>query len=266
MSTNTKRDTWHSEAGTAKRNRLFLVECKPTGDLRLFRSSLLVSTELAAFQVHSELIYSESLLETQAEPTMDSCWESGGPRDCIVLPFLILSTGASCKPTNLSSPTLDGRNSIPTDGLSSEGLSPSQLRRVSRFINANLDRNVMLPELAAEAGLSPAYFAQRFRHAMGASPHQFLLKCRIDKAKCLLSGSNSPVFDVALVCGFQTQQHFARIFKRITGQSPTEFRRSYEGEGDRSPLSLGHSANDVPDCDINHAGETFDYLDDANRN
>jgi AraC family transcriptional regulator len=106
-----------------------------------------------------------------------------------------------------------------------EGLSPSQFRRVVAYINERISRTVTLSDLAREAGLSAAYFSQRFKSSTGISPHQYLLQFRICKAKKLLEESESPVIDVAAECGFQTQQHFARIFRRFTMRTPTEYRR-----------------------------------------
>jgi AraC-like DNA-binding protein len=88
-----------------------------------------------------------------------------------------------------------------------------------------ISRTVTLSELAREAGLSAAYFSQRFKSSTGVSPHQYLLRLRICRAKKLLEESESPVIDIAMECGFQTQQHFARIFRRLTMRTPTEYRR-----------------------------------------
>jgi len=114
---------------------------------------------------------------------------------------------------------------VPPAQLAEDGLSPSQFRRVLAFIGDRLSRNLTLSELAREAGLSAAYFSQRFKCSTGTSPHQYLLRLRICKAKTLLEESESPIIDIAAECGFQTQQHFARIFRRITRTTPTEYRR-----------------------------------------
>jgi AraC family transcriptional regulator len=105
-----------------------------------------------------------------------------------------------------------------------EGLSPSQFRRVLAYINERISRTVTLSDLAREAGLSAAYFSQRFKSSTGTSPHQYLMQLRICRAKKLLEESESPVIDIAAECGFQTQQHFARIFRRLTMRTPTEHR------------------------------------------
>src|SRR5260370_40460729 len=102
--------------------------------------------------------------------------------------------------------------------------------KVSEMMHSHLDRDLSLAELAAAAGLSTSYLSQMFRNATGQSPHQFVLAARIERAKGLLKGSKR-VIDVALSCGFQTQQHFARVFRAMCNVSPTEYRRN-EGIAD----------------------------------
>jgi len=111
------------------------------------------------------------------------------------------------------------------DAYGEDGLSPSQFRRVIESIRERISRTVTVTELARDAGLSVTYFSQRFKSSSGFSPHQYLLRLRICRAKELLEESESPVIDIAAACGFETQQHFARIFRRLTRQTPTEFRR-----------------------------------------
>lgn len=114
---------------------------------------------------------------------------------------------------------------LPPSVVNDEGLSPSQFRRVLSFISKRLSSNLTLSQLAHEAGLSTAYFSQRFKSSTGTSPHQYLLRLRVCKAKKMLAESEAPVIDIAAECGFQTQQHFARIFRRLTAKTPTEYRR-----------------------------------------
>jgi len=104
------------------------------------------------------------------------------------------------------------------------------------MIHSHLDRDLSLAELAAAAGLSTGYFSQMFRTATGQSPHQFVLAARIERAKSLLKGSQR-VIDVALRCGFKTQQHFSRVFRKMCDVSPTEYRR-HEGMADVSAFEV----------------------------
>jgi AraC family transcriptional regulator len=78
--------------------------------------------------------------------------------------------------------------------------------------------------MAQCVGLSTAHFSQMFRKSTGESPRQFLLRQRVERAKEMLRADEMRVLDVAVACGFRTQQHFARVFRRICGASPTEYR------------------------------------------
>jgi AraC family transcriptional regulator len=106
------------------------------------------------------------------------------------------------------------------------GRSPVQLRRVTSFVHEYLHEDVSLRQMAEEAKLSPAYFSQMFRQSTGVAPHQFVLRARVERAKELLVKEDARVLDVAIACGFQTQQHFARVFRAFCKMSPTQFRQA----------------------------------------
>lgn len=103
-------------------------------------------------------------------------------------------------------------------------LAPFRLRRVVALIDANLDRDLTLRDLARAAELSVFHFSRAFQNATSLSPHQFILRRRIEKASELIRESNLRILDVASACGFKTQQHFARSFRRVYGVNPTEYR------------------------------------------
>jgi AraC family transcriptional regulator len=106
------------------------------------------------------------------------------------------------------------------------GLSPVQLRRVTSFVHENLHEDVSLMQMAEQAKLSLAYFSQMFRQSTGVAPHQFVLRARVERAKELLVKEDARILDVAIECGFQTQQHFARVFRAFCKMSPTQFRKA----------------------------------------
>ncbi len=107
------------------------------------------------------------------------------------------------------------------------GLGPARLRRVTELVHAKIEDELSLDEMAQSAGLSTAHFSQMFRKSTGESPHQFVLRQRVDRAKEMLRTAEARVLDVAVACGFKTQQHFARVFRRMCGASPTEYRHEF---------------------------------------
>jgi AraC family transcriptional regulator len=73
----------------------------------------------------------------------------------------------------------------------------------------------------------PSHFSQMFRKSTGQSPHQFVLRHRVERAKEILRTPEMRVLDVAVACGFKTQQHFARVFRQMCGVSPTQYRQEF---------------------------------------
>jgi len=107
------------------------------------------------------------------------------------------------------------------------GLGPARLRRIREFVDANLEEEFSLKEMAESVGLSTAHFSQMFRKSTGESPHQFVLRQRIERGKEMLRAPEGRILDIAIACGFKTQQHFARVFRKLCGASPTEYRKEF---------------------------------------
>lgn len=105
------------------------------------------------------------------------------------------------------------------------GLAPAQLRRVIEYVHEQIDQDIHVVQLAAIAGLSSAHFAQMFRRSTGYAPHQYVLRTRIERAKRMLRSTERRVIDIAISCGFQTPQHFARVFKKFCDATPASYRR-----------------------------------------
>ena len=108
------------------------------------------------------------------------------------------------------------------------GLGPACLRRVKELVDAKIEEELRIGEMAESAGLSTAHFSQMFRRSTGESPHQFVLRQRVERAKEMLRSQRMRILDVAIACGFKTQQHFARVFRRMSGVSPTEYRHEFQ--------------------------------------
>jgi len=105
------------------------------------------------------------------------------------------------------------------------GLAPWQLRRACEFIEANLDGDPSIHELASVCGLSTNYFARAFKETTGTPPHTWLLIRRIEHAKRLMNESSLGLAEIALACGFVDQSHLSRTFVKRTGCSPGQWRR-----------------------------------------
>ncbi|HWN53076.1 MAG TPA: helix-turn-helix domain-containing protein [Xanthobacteraceae bacterium] len=106
------------------------------------------------------------------------------------------------------------------------GLSPGVLRRVREHIDANLEANVDLTDLAAIADLSRCHFARAFKQSVGGTPHRYLMHRRLEKAQELLGGTELSLAEIALATGFSDQSHFSRRFRDHLGTTPRAFRRA----------------------------------------
>jgi AraC family transcriptional regulator len=120
--------------------------------------------------------------------------------------------------------TYGGLETLPARG----GLAPWQERRAKEIIEASLNGEVPLGQLARECGLSTSYFARAFKNTVGIPPHQWLLHRRIETAMRLLRNRQFSLPEVALACGFSDQSHFSRVFTRFSGTSPGAWRRHQE--------------------------------------
>jgi AraC family transcriptional regulator len=107
------------------------------------------------------------------------------------------------------------------------GLGSARLRRIKELVHAKMGDDLSLDEMAQSIGLSTAHFARMFRKSTGETPHQFVLRQRVERAKAMLRVPDARVLDVAVACGFTTQQHFAQVFRDVCGVSPTQYRQDF---------------------------------------
>jgi AraC family transcriptional regulator len=126
------------------------------------------------------------------------------------------------------------------------GLGSARLRRIKEFVHAKLEGELTLCEMARSVELSTAHFSRMFRKSTGESPHHFVLRHRVERAKEMLRAAEARILDVAVGCGFKTQQHFARVFRRICGVSPTEYRQEFLRDGVTCVLETCSHAFAVP--------------------
>ncbi len=105
-----------------------------------------------------------------------------------------------------------------------DGLSFAQQRTVYDYVEAHLGEPITLDGLAAAVSLSRFHFARRFRQSTGTSPHDFVLRQRVERAKMLVTRTSAPLLDIATRCGFSDQSHMTRVFNRYVGMTPGQYR------------------------------------------
>ena len=106
-----------------------------------------------------------------------------------------------------------------------ELLAPCHRRRAIEFLEARIGDDITLAELAGECGLSMAHFARAFRNSVGETPHGWLTKRRIERAKQLLTYTTLKLSDIAWECGFSHRISLTRAFASVVGVTPSEWRR-----------------------------------------
>jgi len=107
------------------------------------------------------------------------------------------------------------------------GLGSARLRTIKELVRAKIEDDLSLDEMAQSVGLSTAHFARMFRKSTSETPHQFVLRRRIERAKAMLRAPDARILDVAVACGFKTQQHFAQVFRDVCRVSPTVYRQDF---------------------------------------
>jgi AraC family transcriptional regulator len=109
----------------------------------------------------------------------------------------------------------------PTTG----GLAPKVLLRAIERLRSDSDADVSLPALASEAGLSRFHFCRAFKESTGLSPHAWLRQYRLEQAMNMLRDTDTSVVSVAAALGYSSQTAFAAAFRKLTGETPSDWRR-----------------------------------------
>ncbi len=102
-----------------------------------------------------------------------------------------------------------------------------QTRRLTAHVETHLQDRIRTADLAALVRLSVGHFTHAFKMTFGETPCHYVLRQRIRQAQTLMQHQQTPLTDIALICGFCDQSHFTRLFRRVTGTSPSEWRRHF---------------------------------------
>jgi len=119
-----------------------------------------------------------------------------------------------------------GRGAPPPEPPIHGGLAGWQRRSVAQYIDENLAQPISLAALADRARLSPFHFARAFKQSFGVPPHRYHTNRRIEQAKALLALPARSVTEIALDMGFSETSSFSAAFRKVTRQTPTEYRRN----------------------------------------
>ena len=126
-----------------------------------------------------------------------------------------------------------------------------RLCRSRDFLASSLDQRLKLQDAAGEACLSPFHYHRMFARAFGETPHDFLTRLRIDRAKQLLAQDSCSVTEVCLSVGYESLGSFSALFRALVGYSPSEYRRAIRRVFPIPELALHRF---VPGCFLVHHG------------
>ena len=120
-----------------------------------------------------------------------------------------------------------------------------RLLRAKDRMDAACEEDWPVERLAGVSGVSEAHFARSFRQAFGVPPHRYLLTRRIERAKALLRDTDQPIIDIAFQTGWSSLGTFGRVFRDVTGESPSELRAREQ--------ATAHALDQVPHCFVSAA-------------
>lgn len=108
------------------------------------------------------------------------------------------------------------------------GLPPRRLQRVFSHIRENLAAELSVTELAGVVGMSQYYFSKLFKMSTGTTPHQYIMRQRVERAQEHLRESKLALAEIASKVGFETQSHFTSVFRRLAGVTPKHYREMHK--------------------------------------
>jgi len=111
------------------------------------------------------------------------------------------------------------------------GLPPRRLQKVFSHIRENLNHDLSVSELAQVVGMSQYYFSKLFKMSTGSTPHQYVMRQRVERAQEHLREGRTPLAEVATQVGFETQSHFTSVFRRMVGTTPKHYRQMHQPNG-----------------------------------
>jgi AraC family transcriptional regulator len=106
------------------------------------------------------------------------------------------------------------------------GLAPWQKRKLRNHIENGLEGLLPVEDLAKLVSLSPSHFCRVFKESFGESPHSYVTRLRVERARTLMLTTSESLSQIALACGLADQAHLCRCFRRVTGTTPGFWRRS----------------------------------------
>ncbi|MGZ9005243.1 MAG: helix-turn-helix domain-containing protein [Burkholderiales bacterium] len=104
------------------------------------------------------------------------------------------------------------------------GVEPAQIWRSRNFIREHLGEKLSLTQIAKAAHISPTYLSEEFKEVTGENLVRYIARSRVERAEALLQNGAQRISEIAFAVGFQSLSQFNRVFKKLRGKTPTQFR------------------------------------------
>ena len=108
------------------------------------------------------------------------------------------------------------------------GFTSKELEKALYYIDQNMSENYKIENLAEEFGISKFNFIKRFKSSTNVTPHQFIIKKKLERSKNLLKEDRLSLTDITYMLNFSDQSHFSNSFKKMYGVTPREFRKTIQ--------------------------------------
>lgn len=132
--------------------------------------------------------------------------------------------------SRLANEEISRRKTDVTPPLQLGGLSGWQAKRLANFIDANLDCPIQISELCNLAHLSTGHFYRAFKQTFRETPHNYIMNCRLERAKAMMCETADTLASISQACGFADQAHLSKLFRIKFRQSPSAWRRTMSKE------------------------------------
>ena len=111
------------------------------------------------------------------------------------------------------------------------GFDARELQLINGAIDEMIGEAISVSMLSSLAGLSRSHFSQKFRNSVGRTPHEHVVRVRIERAMELMARSDAPLSEIAVTTGFCDQAHFTNAFRRAARMTPTQWRKRHRTTG-----------------------------------
>jgi two-component system, response regulator YesN len=98
---------------------------------------------------------------------------------------------------------------------------------IEKYLQENFDRDVKLQEISDHFYISREYISRKFKQEFNENISDYIVRIRLDKAKSLLKNSQLKIYEIATMIGYQDDKYFRKVFKKVEGITPNEYRETY---------------------------------------